>query len=39
MENLEMIISIYKNLHEDAKVGGFLSMQKSMEMEGNPNGQ
>ncbi len=33
MENLEMIISIYKNLHEDAKVGGFLSMQKFMEME------
>ncbi len=26
-KNLEMIISIYKNWHEDARVGGSLSMQ------------
>ncbi len=32
-KNLEMIISIYKNLLEDIKVGGSLSMQKFIEME------
>jgi len=31
-ENLEMFISIYKNWPEDARVGGFLSMQKFMEI-------
>ncbi len=38
MENLEMIINIYKNFLEDVRVGGSLSMQKFMET-GNPNGQ
>jgi hypothetical protein len=32
-ENLDMLISIYKNWPEDARVGGSLSMKKFMEME------
>jgi hypothetical protein len=31
-KNLEMLINIYKNLLEYARVGGSLSMQKFMEM-------
>jgi hypothetical protein len=33
MENLEMLINIYKNWLKDARVRGFLSMYKFMEME------
>ncbi len=32
-KNLEMFISIYKNWPKDARVGGFLSMPKFMEVE------
>jgi hypothetical protein len=33
MENLEMLINIYKNWPDDARVGGSSSMDKFMEME------
>jgi hypothetical protein len=33
MENLEMLINIYKNWPKDARVGGSLSMKKFMEIE------
>jgi len=33
MDNLEMIISIYKNWLGDARLGGFPSMEKFMQIE------
>jgi hypothetical protein len=33
MDNLEMIISIYKNWLDNARLCGFLSMEKFMQME------
>jgi len=32
MDNLEMLINIYKNWPDDARVNGFSSMDKFMEM-------
>jgi hypothetical protein len=33
MNNLEMLISIYKNWSDYARLGGFSSMEKFMQME------
>ncbi len=33
MDDLEMIVSIYKNWSDDACLGGFSSMEKFMQME------
>jgi len=33
MDNLEMLINIYKNWLDDARVGGFSFVDKFMEME------
>jgi len=37
MENFEMVISIYKNLPNDACVGGFHSMNKDEYVDGLPS--